>query len=268
MAVSPANYAKVAIVGAGVMGEAMIHALNRIGLESSQITIREKRQEREVELKGKYGVGTGSLSGSQAVLLAVKPQDLEKTLSEIGPEISDGTLVVSLLAGIKSARIENLLGARARVVRVMPNTPLLIGEGMSAISGGESATGEDVAWVESLLSKSGATLVVAEELMDAVTATSGSGPAYLFGFVEAMIEGVKKLGLKEDDAKLLVSQTLLGAAKMVSESGKDAKTLRENVTSPNGTTAAALAVFDSSKWHEIVFEAMKAARDRSQELSN
>ena len=134
MAVSPANYAKVAIVGAGVMGEAMINALNRIGLESSQITIREKRQEREVELIGKYGVGSGSLNGSQAVLLAVKPQDLEKTLSEIGPEISDGTLVVSLLAGIKSARIENLLGARARVVRVMPNTPLLMGEGMSALS--------------------------------------------------------------------------------------------------------------------------------------
>ncbi|MFM8965577.1 MAG: pyrroline-5-carboxylate reductase family protein, partial [Actinomycetota bacterium] len=148
------------------------------------------------------------------------------------------------------------------------NTPLLMSEGMSAISGGESATGEDVAWVESLLSKSGATLVVDEELMDAVTATSGSGPAYFFGFVEAMIEGAKKLGLKEDDAKLLVSQTLLGTAKMVSESGKDAKTLRENVTSPNGTTAAALAVFDSSKWHEIVFEAMKAARNRSQELSN
>jgi len=259
---------RVAIVGAGVMGEAMVHALNRIGLENSEITIKEKRKEREVELIARYGVSNDELSRSQAILLAVKPQDLEKTLSEIGPEISDGTLVVSLLAGIKSARIENLLGVRARVVRVMPNTPLLMGEGMSAISGGESATGEDVAWVESLLYKSGATLVVAEELMDAVTATSGSGPAYFFGFVEAMIEGAKKLGLKEDDAKLLVSQTLLGAAKMVSESGKDAKTLRENVTSPNGTTAAALAVFDSSKWHEIVFEAMKAARSRSQELSN
>ncbi|MFM8965105.1 MAG: pyrroline-5-carboxylate reductase [Actinomycetota bacterium] len=259
---------RVAIVGAGVMGEAMIHALHRIGLQNSEITIKEKREEREAELIARYGVSNDELPRSQAILLAVKPQDLEKTLSEIGPELSDGTLVVSLLAGIKSARIENILGARARVVRVMPNTPLLMGEGMSAISGGKSATGEDVAWVETLLSKSGATLVVDEELMDAVTATSGSGPAYFFGFVEAMIEGAKKLGLKEDDAKLLVSRTLLGAAKMVSESGKDAKTLRENVTSPNGTTAAALAVFDSSKWHEIVFEAMKAARIRSQELSD
>lgn len=259
---------KVAIVGAGVMGEAMIHALNRIGLKSSEITIREKRKEREEELIRKYGVESGSLSGSQAVLLAVKPQDLEKTLSEVGTELSDGALVVSLLAGIKSARIEEFLGAKARVVRVMPNTPLLMGVGMSVISGGKSAKREDVEWVESLFSKSGATLVVNEDLMDAVTATSGSGPAYFFGFVEAMIEGAQRLGLKEDDAKILVSQTLLGASKMVNESDKDAKTLRENVTSPSGTTAAALSVFDSNKWQEIVFEAMKAARDRSQELSN
>ena len=259
---------KVAIVGAGVMGEAMIHALNRIGLKSPEITIREKRKEREEELIEKYGVESGSLSGSQAVLLAVKPQDLEKTLSEVGSELSNGALVVSLLAGIKSARIEEFLGAKVRVVRVMPNTPLLMGVGMSVISGGKSAKREDVEWVESLLSKSGATLVVDEDLMDAVTATSGSGPAYFFGFVEAMIEGSQRLGLKKDDAKILVSQTLLGASKMVNESGKDAKTLRENVTSPNGTTAAALSVFDSNKWSEIVYEAMKAARDRAQELSD
>lgn len=259
---------RVAIVGAGVMGEAMIHALNRIGLKGSEITIKEKREEREEELIARYGVSNGELKRSQAILLAVKPQDLEKTLSEIGPEISDSTLVVSLLAGIRSARIENLLGAKARVVRVMPNTPLLMGEGMTAISGGESAKGEDVAWVESLLSKSGATLVLDEELMDAVTATSGSGPAYFFGFVEAMINAAKRLGLKEEDAKILVTQTLVGAAKMVVESGKDARTLRENVTSPNGTTAAALSLFDSKAWDEIVYEAMKAARDRSQELSN
>jgi pyrroline-5-carboxylate reductase len=259
---------RVAIVGAGVMGEAMIHALNRIGLKGSEITIKEKREEREEELIARYGVSNGELKRSQAILLAVKPQDLEKTLSEIGPEISDSTLVVSLLAGIRSARIENLLGAKARVVRVMPNTPLLMGEGMTAISGGESAKSEDVAWVESLLSKSGATLVLDEELMDAVTATSGSGPAYFFGFVEAMINAAKRLGLKEEDAKILVTQTLVGAAKMVVESGKDARTLRENVTSPNGTTAAALSLFESKAWDEIVYEAMKAARDRSQELSN
>ena len=259
---------KVAIVGAGVMGEAMIHALHRIGVKASEITIKEKRSEREQELVTKYGVVLNSLSDSDAILLAVKPQDVEKTLNEIGPEIGKGTLLVSLLAGVKSSRIEELAGSKVRVVRVMPNTPLLIGAGMSAISAGKSATESDIEWVENLLSKSGATLVVNEDLMDVVTATSGSGPAYLFGFVEAMIEGAKRLGLDESAAKLLVFQTMVGAAKMVSESEKDAKTLRENVTSPNGTTAAALSVFDSNKWHEIVYQAMKAAKERSQELSN
>lgn len=259
---------KVAIVGAGVMGEAMIHALSRIGVANSNITLKEKREERVTELISKYGVIDGPIKGSEVVILAVKPQDLEKTLSEIAPELSAGTLLISLLAGVKSSRIEELVGPKARVVRVMPNTPLLMGVGMSAISAGASATKEDVTWTELLLSKSGATLVVEESLMDAVTATSGSGPAYFFGFVEAMIGAATRLGLAESDAKKLVANTLLGAAKMVSESEKDAKTLRENVTSPNGTTAAALAVFDSNKWQEIVYEAMKAARDRSQELSN
>lgn len=261
-------FSKVAIVGAGVMGEAMIQALHRIGVSSSDITIREKRVERESELKERYGVGNGSLASSQVIILAVKPQDLDKTLTEIRAEIAPGTLFLSLLAGIKSSQIEARLDPTVRVVRVMPNTPLLMGVGMSVLSQGESATSEDINWSETLLSKSGATLVMDESLMDAVTATSGSGPAYFFGFVEAMIDGAIKLGISESDARLLVTQTMLGAAKMVSESGKDARTLRENVTSPNGTTAAALSVFDTNKWHEIVSEAMRAAKKRAEELSN
>jgi pyrroline-5-carboxylate reductase len=268
MATTGLEISKVAIVGAGVMGEAIIHALNRLGINRTEIIIREKRAERERELIEKYGVKNGSLDAAQVILLAVKPQDLEKTLSEIRAELRDGALLVSLLAGIKSSRIQGLVNESARVVRVMPNTPLLLGAGMSVISAGETATSSDVEWVKNLLSSSGQTLVIDESLMDAVTATSGSGPAYFFGFVEAMIDGAKNLGLSEADARVLVNQTLLGAAKMISESGKDAKTLRENVTSPNGTTAAALSVFDSNKWHEIVYEAMKAAKNRSQELSN
>jgi pyrroline-5-carboxylate reductase len=268
MATAGLEISRVAIVGAGVMGEAMIHALNRLGINVSEIIIREKRAEREQELVEKYGVKSGSLDAAQVILLAVKPQDLEKTLSEIRAELRDGALLVSLLAGIKSSRIQDLVNESARVVRVMPNTPLLLGAGMSVISAGETASSSDVEWVKKLLSSSGQTLVVDESLMDAVTATSGSGPAYFFGFVEAMIDGAKNLGLSEADARVLVNQTLLGAARMISESGKDAKTLRENVTSPNGTTAAALSVFDSNKWHEIVYEAMRAAKNRSQELSN
>ena len=189
---APMDTSKVAIIGAGFMGEAMIHALQRTGVKSSNINISEKRIERERELSEKYGVSSGSINSSQVILLAVKPQDLTKTLDEISSDISDGSLLVSLLAGVKSARIEELVGSKARVVRVMPNTPLLIGAGMSVISAGKSATKEDVEWTETLLSKSGATLVVDEDLMDAVTATSGSGPAYFFGFVEVMIDAAKR----------------------------------------------------------------------------
>jgi pyrroline-5-carboxylate reductase len=248
------------------MGEAMIHSLMRIGIRNDNITIKEKRTERESELITKLGVTRGSISDSQVVLLAVKPQDLETTLKEIHPEIAQGSLLVSILAGVKCSRIEELVGPKVRVVRVMPNTPLLVNSGMSVIASGESATSRDIAWVQSLLANSGKTLVVDEELMDAVTATSGSGPAYIFSFAEAMINASIRLGLSEQDSKLLVNQTLIGAAKMIEESGKDAGTLREEVTSPNGTTAAALNSFTSSGLAEIVFAAMEAARNRSKQF--
>jgi pyrroline-5-carboxylate reductase len=150
----------------------------------------------------------------------------------------------------------------------MPNTPLLISKGMSVIAKGSRASERDIDWVCDFFGKSGKVLVMKEQEMDAVTATSGSGPAYLFAFVEAMTKAAIRLGLDQDSANTLVSQTLFGAAGMLESSGKDAKTLRENVTSPKGTTAAALQVFEDSKLDEIVYEAMKAARDRSIELSN
>ena len=262
------SFKQPAVIGAGVMGEAMISALLRVGYEPAAIKIREKRAERSQELVEKYGIGTDSILGSDLILLAVKPQDVEETLKSLSGEISKSALLVSLCAGVKSKKIESLVDSSVRVVRVMPNTPLLISNGMSAVAGGSRATDEDLKWVEKLLAGSGKVLVLEEDLMDVVTATSGSGPAYFFGFVEAMINAAVKLGLSSEDAKLLVVQTLVGSAAMLNESGKDAKTLRENVTSPKGTTAAALAVFESEKWGEIVYEAMKAARDRSIELSS
>jgi pyrroline-5-carboxylate reductase len=150
----------------------------------------------------------------------------------------------------------------------MPNTPLLISKGMSVIAKGSRASKSDIDWVCDFFGKFGKVLVMKEQEMDAVTATSGSGPAYLFAFVEAMTKAAIRLGLDQDSANTLVLQTLFGAAGMLESSGKDAKTLRENVTSPKGTTAAALQVFEDSKLDEIVYEAMKAARDRSIELSN
>jgi len=153
------------------------------------------------------------------------------------------------------------------VIRVMPNSPTLIGLGMSAISPGTHATDADLGFVRNFLGSSGKVVEVAEDLQDAVTATSGSGPAYFFAFVEAMVEGAKRLGLSEEIATELTVQTLIGAAGMLAESGKDAKTLRENVTSPNGTTAAALASFESEQLGKIVALGMAAAAKRSAELA-
>jgi pyrroline-5-carboxylate reductase len=259
-------FSRVAIVGAGVMGEAIISALIRMGISNSNIFIKEKRIEREKELRETLGVRSGFISDAQVVVLATKPQDLDVTLTELSSELADGILLVSILAGIKCSKIEELVGPKVRVVRVMPNTPLLMSSGMSVIAAGQSATNSDIAWVQSLLANSGKTLVVNEDLMDAVTATSGSGPAYLFSFVEAMIKAANRLGLSEQDSKLLVNQTLIGAAKMIEESGKDASTLRREVTSPNGTTAAALNSFAANGLEEIVFAAMRAACNRSKQL--
>lgn len=262
------SFTQPAIIGAGVMGEALLASLLRSGFSPEAITILEKRVERVAELTDKYHVGSGSIENSDVTLLAIKPQDLALTLEAISKRLKPDSLLVSLLAGVKCERIESLIPKSVRVVRVMPNTPLLISNGMSVVAGGSKASESDIAWVRDLMGKSGRVLVMQEKDMDAVTATSGSGPAYFFAFVEAMISAATRLGLDESSAKSLVSQTLIGAAAMLDQSGKEAKELRENVTSPNGTTAAALNVFRDKKLDEIVYEAMKAARDRSIELSN
>lgn len=262
------NKEKIAIVGTGTMGEAIIGSLSRAGIDTKLIVIRDKRSERVEELIDRYRVSSSDFKGVKTIFLSVKPQDLDACIQDIWEEIDDGALIVSLLAGVHSSRIERLIGDKARVVRVMSNTPLTVGEGMSVIAPGMSGTVHDVNFVADLLLKSGKTLVVREELMDAVTAVSGSGPAYIYGFVEAMMSAALKLGLKSDEAEMLVYQTLVGATKMLKESGKDANTLRREVTSPKGTTAAAIASFEASGLEEVIYKAMKAARDRSKELGN
>jgi pyrroline-5-carboxylate reductase len=152
-------------------------------------------------------------------------------------------------------------------VRVMPNTPVLIGKGMSVLSAGAHASADHLALISTLLSTSGAVMYIDESLQDAVTAVSGSGPAYFFAFIEAMVAGGVALGLSAEVATELSIQTIIGAAAMLAESGKSATTLRENVTSPNGTTAAALTRFSQGHLAELVAGAMTAARDRSQELA-
>jgi len=262
---------KVAVVGAGIMGEALISALISSGVNPELITISEKRADRSAELIAKYSIKQAPLASNvaaaDALLLVVKPQDMAAVLEEIKGSINPSAVVITFAAGKTISFISNGLGTDNPVVRVMPNTPTMVGAGMAAASMGAGVTDTQKQFVLGFLAATGKVIEVAEELQDAVTATSGSGPAYFFAFVEAMVAGAKELGLSEQDATTLTVQTLVGAAKLLDESGKSATTLRENVTSPNGTTAAALASFGSSDLNSMVAKAMKAASDRSQELA-
>ena len=261
----------VGVIGAGVMGEALIAALISYGVSPELITISEKRSDRADELVSRYGISLrdiqDNVASAQALLLVVKPQDMAGVLAEIKASINSKAVVITFAAGKKIAFIADALGTGNPIVRVMPNTATLVGAGMAAVSLGDGVTAEQSAFVTGFLSATGKVVEVPEDLQDAVTATSGSGPAYFFRFVEAMVDGAEQLGLSRDVATTLTVQTIVGAAKLLEQSGKSAKTLRENVTSPNGTTAAALASLEADQIATIVAAAMKAARDRSQELA-
>jgi pyrroline-5-carboxylate reductase len=266
-----ANQQKVAIIGAGVMGEALIAALVLAGVAPAMIVIVEKRRERVAELTDRYGVTSQPLdeavSTNDVILLVVKPQDLQALLQEIAPTINKSALLLSFAAGKRIDFIASHLGTGNPIVRIMPNTPTLIGLGAAGYSCGAGVSLEQRSFVSSLLSAAGKAIEIDESLQSAVTATSGSGPAYFFSFVEAMIDGAVALGLSREDATTLTIQTITGSAALLERSGDSPTTLREKVTSPNGTTAAALASFSESHLAEIVSRAMKAAHDRADELA-
>ena len=261
----------VGIIGVGNMGQALLAGLIQANHPASQICITDKREDHAAQLATQYGVTLRSLSGIAAecevILVVVKPTDLTATLEAMKATLGPRASIVSFVAGKTIAGIEAIVGGEHAVIRVMPNTPTLIGKGMAAISPGTFANAEDLEFVRHFLGASGKVVEVEERLQDAVTATSGSGPAYFFAFVEAMIEGATTLGLSTDVATELTIQTIIGAAGMLEQSGKDAKTLRANVTSPHGTTAAALASLQASGLPTIVADAMAAAAKRSTELA-
>jgi pyrroline-5-carboxylate reductase len=261
----------IGVIGAGVMGEALIAALIRSGVNPADIAFAEKRSERAAELSSRYSIVHRELTAvaaeSSIILLVVKPQDMAATLAELAPHISATTLIISFAAGKTIASISAGLGKSNPIIRVMPNTPALVGKGASGYSLGAGVSAEDREFIATFLAATGKAIEVPESLQDSVTATSGSGPAYFFAFVEAMVDGAVALGLNRDDATTLTIQTIVGAAELLEKSGDSATTLREKVTSPNGTTAAALASFNSSGLNEIVAQAMKAAAQRSQELA-
>ncbi|MDT0200626.1 pyrroline-5-carboxylate reductase [Nocardioides sp. AE5] len=263
--------AQIAIIGAGVMGETLLSGLLRAGAAPDSLLVGEKREARVRELEETYAVTVVSnveaAQGAETVALVVKPQDMATVLEEISPHLRAGQLVVSLAAGITTAFIEARVPDAVAVVRVMPNTPALVDEGMFAISAGSHCDDEHLARAEGLLSATGQVVRVPEKQQDAVTAISGSGPAYIFYVVESMVEAGVHLGLPRATATELVIQTLFGSAKMLRETGTHPTVLREQVTSPGGTTAAAIRELEVHKVRAAFLSAMEAARNRSQALA-
>jgi pyrroline-5-carboxylate reductase len=261
----------VAIFGAGVMGETLLSGLLRAGRGPDELVITERRAERAAELEERYGVraleNTAAAESAETLVLVVKPQDMAALLHEIGPYVAPGNLVVSLAAGITTTFLESHLPKGRAVVRVMPNTPALVDQGMAAVSAGAHCSDEHLREAEALLRATGKVVEVPEKMQDAVTAISGSGPAYIFYVVEAMIEAGVVLGMPRSTATELVVQTLYGAATMIKETGQHPTVLREQVTSPGGTTASALRELDDHKVRAAFISAMEAAATRSRQLA-
>jgi pyrroline-5-carboxylate reductase len=258
----------VAVVGVGKMGEAVLAGLVRSGRTVIGV---EQVEARAAEIADRYAIEVSAdlaaVARADVVLLVVKPNDLRATATALAAALRPDALVVSLAAGIPTGVLEAHLPAGTAVVRVMSNTPALVGQAMSAASAGAHATAEHLATVTDLLGPVGRVVVVPEDQQDAVTAVSGSGPAYVFRVVEAMVDAGVALGLPREVATELAQQTLVGAAQLLAASDQTPADLRRAVTSPGGTTAAALAVLEERGLGEAFVAALTAARDRGAELA-
>ena len=262
----------VAIFGAGVMGSTLLSGLIRSGRDVADLAITGRNVERTEELASTYGVrrmsNVDAALVADTLVLVVKPQDMGGLLAEIRGQVRPGALVVSLAAGITTGFLEERLPPGTAVVRVMPNTPALVDEGMAAISPGLNCDEVHLSEAEELLRSCGKVLRIPEKHQDAVTAISGSGPAYIFYVVEAMIEAGVLLGMPRATSTELVVQTLYGAATMLKETGQHPTVLREQVSSPGGTTMAALRQLDDHKVRAAFVTAMEAASERSKQLAS
>lgn len=262
----------VAILGVGVMGSTLLAGLLRSGRNAADLVITGRNVERAEELAKTHGVrlmsNVDAAIDADTLVLVVKPQDMDGLLAEISDHVRPGALVVSLAAGITTGFLEERLPSGTAVVRVMPNTPALVDEGMAAISPGKHCDEGHLNEAEELLRSCGKVLRIPEKHLDAVTAISGSGPAYIFYVVEAMIEAGVLLGMPRATSTDLVVQTLYGAATMLKETGQHPTVLREQVSSPGGTTMAALRQLDDHKVRAAFVTAMEAAAKRSKELAS
>ena len=262
---------ELGVIGAGNMAEAILRGVIGSGfLPAGAVVASDVAADRRRRVAGETGVTCTAdnlvPAACRRVLLAVKPQVMGVVLDEIATSVRPDALVVSIAAGIGTGFLDGRLGGKGRLVRVMPNTPMLVGAGASAVAAGPRAGAADVAYVCGLFSAGGEAVVVDEAMMDAVTAVSGSGPAYFFYLVEAMVEAGVAEGLPADVAEKLAGRTCLGAGRLLAETGKRPDALRAAVTSPGGTTQRAIEVLEGSGVKQRLVEAIRAAARRSREL--
>ena len=264
---------RIAILGAGQIGEALLGGLLSSGWrDAAEIRASTRREERAAELREGHGIevtlsNAEAVAGAALVVVAVKPQDLEGLLCEIGPLIQPEQTVLSVAAAIPTTAIERQLGPGVPVVRAMPNTPSVVHEGVAGVCAGAHAGDEHLQLAEEALRHLGSVVRVSEPYMDAVTAVSGSGPAYFALLAEAMIEAGILLGLSREISTQLVVQTMLGTAKQLRDLGMHPVELREMVTSPGGTTIAAIRELEQAGVRAAFLNAIQAAMDRSRELA-
>lgn len=263
----------IAILGTGRMGECILGGLLRSGwARPDQIRCTVRRQVRADELAATYEVradtdSASAVAAADVLILAVKPQNMRELLADIGPKIHEGHTVISVAAGVRTGVIDELIPGDTPIVRVMSNVPILVDEAMSAIAPGRFAGPEHLQVAREILSHVGKVIELPEHQLDAVTALSGSGPAYFFLLAEAMIDAGILLGLSRDVATELIIQTMIGSAKMLRDTGRHPVELRESVTSPGGTTIAAIRVLEEERVRAAFLNAIEAAKRRSQELA-
>jgi pyrroline-5-carboxylate reductase len=263
---------KTVIFGIGAMGGALLKGwLSSKMIPASRVAAVDVDAAKCKKMAAQFKIKAGSdaawaLKGARLILLAVKPQQMRELLTRVGPLFPKDALVVSIAAGVSISQIEKWLPQGCPVVRVMPNTPALLGAGMAAVARGSRAKVSHAKLVLALFSAVGKAVQVREEEMDLVTALSGSGPAYIFHMIEAMVEAGVKGGLSPETSLQLVAQTVYGAARMVLETGKSPEELRIQVTSPGGTTQAALQIMTERSFRETVQAAIEAATRRGEEL--
>ncbi len=265
----------IGFVGAGAMGEALIKGLCESArvVEARRVIASDPRAAQTEALARRYGIRTTAdnrevARESDVVVLAVKPQTMADALAGIAGHLREGALVISIAAGVPIAAIEAKLGRGARVVRVMPNTPALVGAGATGLAAGTSATEDDVALARRIFDAVGMTVVLEETALDAVTGLSGSGPAYVFLIIEALSDAGVKVGLARQDAQALAAQTVLGAAKLLIDTGEHPGRLKDMVCSPGGTAIAGLHTLEAGGLRTTLMNAVEAATRRSRELGD